>query len=102
MIQLYSLSNKARVYDRPVGRIRAEFTIEPFVDGAPGPRTFEATVRLLEPIGSDTYVELAVGDTSLVSRAAPDIAVTLGQVVRARMSGRIHLFGRATGERIGA
>ncbi|MEZ4596087.1 MAG: ABC transporter ATP-binding protein [Chloroflexota bacterium] len=72
------------------------------LSGAAGPRTFEATVRLLEPIGSDTYVELAVGGTSLVSRAAPDIPVTLGQAVRARMTGRIHLFDRATGDRIGA
>jgi len=72
------------------------------LSGAAGPRTFEATVRLLEPIGSDTYVELAVGGTSLVSRAAPDIPVTLGQAVRARMTGRIHLFDRSTGDRIGA
>lgn len=70
--------------------------------GSSAPRTFEATVQLLEPIGSDTYVELAVAGTSLVSRAAPDIPVTLGQVVLCRLSGRIHLFDRATGVRIGS
>lgn len=66
-----------------------------------GPRMFEATVQLLEPIGSDTYVELSVGPTSLVSRAAPDLPLRLGQPVTVEASGRIHLFDRATGQRIG-
>ena len=41
--------------------------------GAPNPpRTFQATVQLLEPIGSDTFVELAAGDATIVARVAPD------------------------------
>jgi multiple sugar transport system ATP-binding protein len=67
---------------------------------AAGPRVFDARVQLLEPVGSDTYVELAVGGTTLVSRAAPDIPVVLDQQVRAEAVGRIHLFDKATGVRI--
>jgi len=33
------------------------------------PGSFEASVQLLEPIGSDTFVELAVGPASIVARA---------------------------------
>jgi multiple sugar transport system ATP-binding protein len=65
------------------------------------PRAFGATVGLMEPIGSDTFVELAVGPTAIVARAAPDIDVALGQTVRADMApGRIHLFDLETGNRI--
>ena len=67
---------------------------------AAGPRVFDATVQLLEPIGSDTYVELSVGDTSLVSRAAPDLPVSIGQPVRVEATGRIHLFDKTTGDRL--
>lgn len=81
--------------------IRAEDLAIRLDAGATGPRTFEATVQLLEPIGSDTYVELSVGPTSLVSRAAPDLPVRIGQPVTVEASGRIHLFDRATGNRIG-
>jgi multiple sugar transport system ATP-binding protein len=67
---------------------------------AAGPRVFDATVQLLEPIGSDTYVEVSVGSTSLVSRVAPDLPVTLGQPVKVEAAGRIHLFDRASGDRL--
>jgi hypothetical protein len=46
-------------------------------------------------------VELAVGPTAIVARAAPDIDVALGQTVRADIApGRIHLFDLETGNRI--
>lgn len=80
--------------------IRAEDLTIRLDAGAAGPRVFDATVQLLEPIGSDTYVELSVGSTSLVSRAAPDLPVSLGQTVKAQATGRIHLFDRASGMRI--
>ena len=65
------------------------------------PRTFAATVGLMEPIGSDTFVELAVGRSTVVARAAPDVDVALGQTVRAELTaGRIHLFDLETGDRI--
>jgi multiple sugar transport system ATP-binding protein len=65
------------------------------------PRTFNATVGLMEPIGSDTFVELVVGEATIVARAAPDIEVALGQPVRAElMPGRIHLFDLESGNRL--
>jgi multiple sugar transport system ATP-binding protein len=65
------------------------------------PRSFGAEVGLVEPIGSDTFVELAVGAATIVARAAPDIDVTLGQNVRAEMAaGRIHLFDLDSGDRV--
>jgi multiple sugar transport system ATP-binding protein len=81
--------------------IRAE-DVRIQLDGAPDtPRTFGAEVGLMEPIGSDTFVELAVGASTIVARAAPDIDVALGQTVRADMApGRIHLFDLGSGERL--
>jgi multiple sugar transport system ATP-binding protein len=64
-------------------------------------RTFNATVGIMEPIGSDTFVELGVGPATIVARAAPDIDVSLGQEVRADVApGRIHLFDLESGQRI--
>lgn len=65
------------------------------------PRTFSASVGIMEPIGSDTFVELAVGPATIVARAAPDIDVALGQPVRADLApGRVHLFDLDSGLRI--
>jgi len=80
--------------------IRAEDLVIRLDAAAAGPRVFDATVQLLEPIGSDTYVELSVGETSLVSRAAPDLPVSIGQPVRVEAAGRVHLFDRTSGNRL--
>jgi multiple sugar transport system ATP-binding protein len=72
------------------------------VDGASAAgRGFEAKVGLTEPIGSDTFVELEAGETSMVARVDPDLPLALDQPVTARFrrSG-IHLFDKETGERI--
>ena len=55
----------------------------------------------MEPIGSDTFVELEVGETSIVARVDPDLSLALDQPVGARFrrSG-IHLFAKDSGERI--
>ncbi len=62
---------------------------------------FAAKVGLTEPIGSDTFVELEAGETSIVARVDPDLSLALDQpvVARLRRSG-IHLFDHETGERI--
>jgi multiple sugar transport system ATP-binding protein len=62
---------------------------------------FEARVGLLEPIGSDTFVELLVGDDRLVARVAPASAPGRGDLVWAHISGqRVHLFDANTGRRL--
>ena len=73
-------------------------------DGSTGGlRTIAASVGLMEPIGSDTFVELDIGDAQVVARVSPDLPIALGQPVSAelRASG-IHLFDRDSGERIAA
>ena len=63
--------------------------------------TFGASVQLLEPIGSDTFVELASGDATVVARVAPDFRLEIGQTVQATLApGRVHLFDREGGQRI--
>jgi multiple sugar transport system ATP-binding protein len=65
------------------------------------PMTFKAQVELLEPTGSDTFVELAVGGTSITARVAPDLPVALGDHVVAEVKpGSVHLFDAVSTERI--
>jgi multiple sugar transport system ATP-binding protein len=81
--------------------IRAEDVKIQLNGAADTERTFTAQVGLMEPIGSDTFVELAVGPTTIVARAAPDIDVSLGQNVRAELTpGRVHLFDLGSGNRL--
>jgi multiple sugar transport system ATP-binding protein len=63
----------------------------------------DATVQLLEPIGSDTFVELGIGDATIVARVSPDMELDIGQTVQAQARpSRIHLFDAESGERIGS
>ena len=62
---------------------------------------FGAAIQLLEPIGSDTFVELGAGDATVVARVAPDTGLRIGEHVQASLTpGRIHLFEREQGQRI--
>ena len=93
---------KSGTFSRVALGIRAE-DVKISTNGAASDtgRSFKATVQLLEPIGSDTFVELAAGDATVVARVAPDAGLKLGQTVNAELSpGRIHLFEREHGERI--
>jgi hypothetical protein len=46
-------------------------------------------------------VELGAGDATVVARVAPDAGLRIGESVQASLTpGRIHLFERATGQRI--
>ena len=81
--------------------IRAE-DVRVIVDATEPPAgSFGATVALLEPIGSDTFVELQAGDATVVARVAPDVRLEIGQTVHAALTpGRVHLFDRELGGRI--
>ena len=81
--------------------VRAEDVIVHPNGSSTGLATIPAIVGLMEPIGSDTFVELDVGGTTIVARVSPDLPISLGQPVSAelRRSG-IHVFAKATGERI--
>jgi multiple sugar transport system ATP-binding protein len=83
--------------------IRAEDVRVVSAESATRSGGFDATVQLLEPIGSDTFVELAAGPASIVARVNPDLPLEIGQLVRAEVTpGRVHLFERQNGERINA
>jgi ABC-type sugar transport system ATPase subunit len=76
--------------------VRVHLDEEPTVPGA-----FPATVALLEPVGSDTFVELTVGSATLVARVAPDLPLRIGQPVHAELApGRVHLFESDGGLRV--
>ena len=81
--------------------VRAEDVVVHADGRAPGPSSFQATVGLMEPIGSDTFVELQVGESTIVARVDPDLPISLGQAVVAefRPAG-VHLFDRESSERI--
>jgi len=65
------------------------------------PTTFRAVVSLHEPIGSDTFVELAVDGATVVARVAPDRRPPIGQTVTASVNAaRVHLFDAVSGSRI--
>jgi multiple sugar transport system ATP-binding protein len=70
--------------------------------GSTGPLTMPARVELLEPIGSDTFVELSVGEgATLVARVAPEHPVAVGDRVTAVVKpGRVHLFDLDSTQRI--
>jgi multiple sugar transport system ATP-binding protein len=82
--------------------VRAEDVTVRFQGGVDSPiGSFGASVQLLEPIGSDTFVELASGDATVVARVAPDFRLEIGQSVEATIApGRIHVFDREGGQRI--
>ena len=83
--------------------VRAEDVLVSFAADPAGPGSFEATIGLIEPIGSDTFVELLAGDATIVARVPPDAELAIGQPVRASLRpGRVHLFDEGSGERVGA
>ncbi len=84
-----------RVEGRVIMGVRAENVELDEGDGVRG------IVRLLEPIGSDTFVELDVGGTSLTARARPDLDVEIGESVPLRLErSALHFFAAATGDRL--
>lgn len=71
--------------------------------GAPvaGRTAFPATVGLMEPVGSDTFVELDIGGATIVARVDADLELSLGQPVTAELRPKgIHLFDSVAGDRI--
>ncbi len=85
--------------DAVVLGVRAE-DLQLRLDGAKPANSFEAKVQLLEPIGSDTFVELQAGEARLTARTSPLTELALGQTVRAELAGPVHLFDAETTQRI--
>ena len=65
------------------------------------PLAFVGDVQMLEPTGSDTFVELMVGDNSMVARTPPDLRPAIGSKVNGVVKrGSVHLFDVVSSERI--
>jgi ABC-type sugar transport system ATPase subunit len=61
-----------------------------------------ATVDVVEPAGSETFLHVVAGPHRLVVRAGPDVRPATGSSIRlAVRAGRVHVFDAATGERAG-
>jgi multiple sugar transport system ATP-binding protein len=96
-----SLGLDRRAPERVIVGIRAEDVRVHTEEEAAGPWSFAATVGLLEPVGSDTFVELSIGSATLVARVSPDLPLQLGQAVHAELvPGRVHLFDPDAGTRL--
>jgi multiple sugar transport system ATP-binding protein len=66
------------------------------------PRTadsLDGTVRIVEPLGQDQYVHVAVGDTIVIVRTSPEQAVAVGERVGLRPTSRKICFFDPTTER---
>lgn len=62
---------------------------------------FEGEVDLLEPLGSDTFVEVRRGPHRLTARVEPDRAPRMGESVRLQAPwSRLHIFDAASELRI--
>jgi ABC-type sugar transport system ATPase subunit len=62
---------------------------------------FDGVVELLEPLGSDTFVEVGRGVHRLTARVEPEKAPRVGETVRLQLPwSRLHLFEATTEKRI--
>jgi ABC-type sugar transport system ATPase subunit len=75
---------------------------EHFVVDPPGSaHALNGIIRLVEPLGQDQYIHVAVGDETVIARTDPDRAVRVGDPISLRPSARnIHLFDPTTEQRI--
>jgi multiple sugar transport system ATP-binding protein len=68
-----------------------------------GSAIIAASVVIVEPMGSDTFIELHFGTQSLVARVAPQLNFTLGQSVWVEITeSSCHLFDATSEKRIEA
>ena len=76
---------------------------EPDTTAPAGSAIIAATVVIVEPMGSDTFIELHFGSQSLVARVAPQLNFTLGQSVWVEITeSSFHLFDATSEKRIEA
>jgi multiple sugar transport system ATP-binding protein len=63
--------------------------------------SFTGTIALLEPLGSDTYVEISHDDLSLTARVEPDRRLSVGETVTVQLPReKLHLFDAKTQMRL--
>jgi multiple sugar transport system ATP-binding protein len=68
---------------------------------APAPTAFATTVALLEPLGSDTFVEVSHGDVAVTARVEPDRMLNVGDTVVVQLPReKLHFFHTGSEERL--
>lgn len=88
--------------DQPVTLgIRAE-DLRLLAPGEPTPGDgFTSEVALLEPLGSDTFVEIMRGAVSLTGRVEPDRRLKMGEAVTVQLPWKkLHFFEAGSGKRV--
>ena len=81
--------------------IRAEDVMLRAPGGTLAPNELAGNVALLEPLGSDTYVEVATGASSITARVEPDRELAVGDAVVVNIPvEKIHLFHTASQQRL--
>jgi multiple sugar transport system ATP-binding protein len=69
----------------------------------PAADAIRAEVALLEPVGSDTFVELALEDARIIARTSPDEHFAIGESVELDIAPeKVHLFDAVTEIRLNA
>ena len=98
------LALPASALERAAGRERVTVGIRPehFSPAADGPlisgSTINGRVQVVEPLGADTLVHLAIGDGTLIARVPPEVRPTVGSPLAIGVDpARIHLFDAETG-----
>ena len=62
---------------------------------------FEAEVDVVEPVGSETFVNVRFGPHPMVARLPPEAEIAAGQRLRmAPAASHLHWFDAASGERL--
>ncbi len=61
----------------------------------------QGAVTLTEPLGSDTFVEIALGSEALTVRVEPDLKLRMGETVTVQLPRhKLHVFDAESGRRI--
>ena len=67
----------------------------------PQPDVLDGEVTLVEPLGSDTFVEVSQGGSAVTARVAPDLHPRPGDRLRVRLPRqKLHIFDAKTGKRL--
>jgi multiple sugar transport system ATP-binding protein len=81
--------------------IRAEDVTLTAAGGALAANALAGTVALLEPLGSDTYVEVSSGTSSVTARVEPDRPLTVGDAVVVKIPReKVHFFHAESQQRL--
>ncbi len=81
--------------------LRPEHVGSPSAEAQSHPQTIAADIEVIEPMGSETYLYMKVGDAGFIARVDPHRVCSVGDKIDlAVMMDKAHLFNPETTERI--